>query len=266
MGYWRDLWDVIISYLLHSCPVKGRDMARLLLPRVPTASADDSFSGETASRVLELMATVSPKDLAPDLHAVLARDSLSKSRLGDAVLHYVKAERRQVVRDLCLKVMRGELEAAAGSAPTSRLLRDIVGSFREEDRFALATYPELEFLSKYVCARSLFMMPCRYDEFHTVYVSGDHTAAAGLLTRLITSDVAPREFWMTLLLDALPMLEGERVVFNIAETYELMRCLEEYCAEGKDLDQDFGTGGVALVRMALTRNLARAIFSTKALA
>ena len=34
-------------------------------------------------------------------------------------------------------------------------------------------------------------------------------------------------FWLTLLTDALPLLEVDDVIFSSQQTYELMHCLEE---------------------------------------
>jgi nuclear pore complex protein Nup85 len=92
----------------------------------------------------------------------------------------------------------------------------------------------------------------RYRDFHRVYDDKEYRAAAEMLCLLLTSDVAPKRFWMKLLFDALPLLEGEKVWFGLDETYELMRCLEETCVGGE---------GEGVVRMALTRNLSRAIFT-----
>ena len=34
-------------------------------------------------------------------------------------------------------------------------------------------------------------------------------------------------FWLTLLTDALPLLEADEVIFSSQQTYELLHCLEE---------------------------------------
>jgi hypothetical protein len=74
-----------------------------------------------------------------------------------------------------------------------------------------------------------------------------------MLCLLLTSGIAPRGFWMKLLFDSLPLLEGQHVWFGTSETYELMRCLEECCTGGE---------GEGIVRLALTRNLSRAVFTS----
>ncbi|KAI4822188.1 hypothetical protein KUCAC02_007747 [Chaenocephalus aceratus] len=60
----------------------------------------------------------------------------------------------------------------------------------------------------------------KYREFHRLYGEKRFGEAAKLLLSLMTAKIAPRSFWMTLLTDALPLLEQK-------ETYELMFCLEE---------------------------------------
>ncbi|PNJ87777.1 NUP85 isoform 24, partial [Pongo abelii] len=87
---------------------------------------------------------------------------------------------------------------------------------------------------------------------------------------LMTSRIAPRSFWMTLLTDALPLLEQKqvKVIFSAEQTYELMRCLEDLTSrrpvhgesDTEQLqDDDIETTKVEMLRLALARNLARAI-------
>lgn len=105
----------------------------------------------------------------------------------------------------------------------------------------------------------------KYREFHKLYGEKRFSEAAKLLLSLMTAKIAPRSFWMTLLTDALPLLEqkevgrpqafnkpwyltasrlcwGEahlgilywaallgcfQVIFSADQTHELMFCLEE---------------------------------------
>ena len=82
-------------------------------------------------------------------------------------------------------------------------------------------------------------------------------------------------FWMTLLTDALPLLESNDIVLTSEDTYELLNCMEELLGEGyipdiggqyvgdrvkavKDQSSDV-TSIVEEIRLALARNLARAL-------
>lgn len=51
----------------------------------------------------------------------------------------------------------------------------------------------------------------KYREFHKLYGEKRFSEAAKLLLSLMTAKIAPRSFWMTLLTDALPLLEQKEV-------------------------------------------------------
>ncbi|XP_010216770.1 PREDICTED: nuclear pore complex protein Nup85 [Tinamus guttatus] len=103
----------------------------------------------------------------------------------------------------------------------------------------------------------------KYREFHRLYGEKRFSEAAKLLLMLMTAHIAPCSFWMTLLTDALPLLEQKEVIFSAEQTYELMRCLEDLTAGKSDKqkfqDDDVETMKVEMLRLALARNLARVI-------
>lgn len=107
----------------------------------------------------------------------------------------------------------------------------------------------------------------QYRNFHNQVNMKERAA---LLTLLFSSGLAPRGYWGTLLLDAVPLLEADVETFSLEETFELMRCLEEVFAShrsreylellrGDIMDVEGEAIGKELeaVRFALTRNLAR---------
>ncbi|XP_052373712.1 nuclear pore complex protein Nup85-like [Oncorhynchus keta] len=106
----------------------------------------------------------------------------------------------------------------------------------------------------------------KYREFHRLYGEKRFSDAAKLLLSLMTAKIAPHSFWMTLLTDALPLLEQKEVIFSADQTHELMFCLEELTS-GKSVptpdrpmqDEDIETTKIELLRLALARNLAMAI-------
>lgn len=51
----------------------------------------------------------------------------------------------------------------------------------------------------------------KYREFHRLYGENRFSEAARLLLSLMTAKIAPRSLWMTLLTDALPLLEQKEV-------------------------------------------------------
>jgi nuclear pore complex protein Nup85 len=77
----------------------------------------------------------------------------------------------------------------------------------------------------------------KYREFHRLCAgetgpaeAGEaHVAAANLLYSLLQSRLAPKYFWITLLIDTMPYLnnEGENaVIFSSEQTYEILHCLQ----------------------------------------
>lgn len=101
----------------------------------------------------------------------------------------------------------------------------------------------------------------RYGDFHGHYASKDFSKAARVLVEILTINPAPKNFWPTVLVDAIPLLEAEDVLFSTSDTHELMRCLEEVLTSSRR--GDFMRGAkeqeLELVRLALVRNLARAM-------
>ncbi len=55
------------------------------------------------------------------------------------------------------------------------------------------------------------MFTGKYREFHRIYGEKRFSEAAKLLLSLMTAKIAPRSLWMTLLTDALPLLEQKEV-------------------------------------------------------
>ncbi|XP_013792896.1 nuclear pore complex protein Nup85-like [Limulus polyphemus] len=99
----------------------------------------------------------------------------------------------------------------------------------------------------------------KYREFHKMYEEKEFKEASALLVSLLASRLAPKYFWVTLLFDALPLLESEEVVFSSRQTFQLMYCLEEL---QQKTDKPPGLKEKEdLLRLALTRNLARAFIS-----
>ena len=123
----------------------------------------------------------------------------------------------------------------------------------------------------------------KYREFHRLINNADFSNAATLLHSLLWSRLAPKYFWVTLLIDALPFLDNasegmsedmyntesqngesiEKVFFSSSQTYELMHCLQELCLETelpikqKLLLEEHETR----IRRKLARNLAKSLMA-----
>ena len=128
----------------------------------------------------------------------------------------------------------------------------------------------------------------KYREFHLLYETSEFARAGQLLLSLLTAKLAPKRFWLMLLMDTLPLLESDRVVFDVDDTYELLHCLVELRTwskvesaapssmgetdDGAAVDDDDGETvsldeeKTGLLRLALARNLARALVEPAAVA
>ena len=123
----------------------------------------------------------------------------------------------------------------------------------------------------------------KYREFHRLFNNADFPSAATLLHSLLWSRLAPKYFWVTLLIDALPFMDnnqeqvlGDDSIYNVgdenedvkqpiffssSQTYELMHCLQELSLETelpikqKLLLEEYETR----IRMKFARNLASSL-------
>ncbi|CAL1301443.1 unnamed protein product [Larinioides sclopetarius] len=97
----------------------------------------------------------------------------------------------------------------------------------------------------------------KYCEFHKLYCEGDLKNASSLLISLITSGLAPTNFQIIMLVDALPLLESLENIFSRKETYQLMKCLEDVIMNKDNKDTIDNSDRVNMIRLALVRNLSR---------
>merc|ERR1719436_833042 len=67
----------------------------------------------------------------------------------------------------------------------------------------------------------------KYREFHKMVEESQFLEAASLLHSLLWSKLAPKYFWVTLLIDCIPFLTADQVLFSSNQTYELMECLQD---------------------------------------
>ncbi|XP_075418316.1 nuclear pore complex protein Nup85 [Tenrec ecaudatus] len=234
----HSLWQLGVDYFDH-CPELGRVSLELHIERIPLNTE------QKALKVLRVCEQRGMTEQVRSICKILAMNAVRNNRLGSALSWSIRAK-----------------DAAFATLVSDRLLRGYCerGCFSDLDLIdnlgpAMMLSDRLTFLGK-------------YREFHRLYGEKRFVAGASLLLSLMTSQIAPRSFWMTLLTDALPLLEQKQVIFSAEQTYELMRCLEDLtegrpvCTEPDGLgpqDDDIETTKVEMLRLALARNLARAI-------
>ncbi|XP_027728420.1 nuclear pore complex protein Nup85 isoform X3 [Vombatus ursinus] len=234
----HSLWQLGVDYFDH-CPELGRVYLELHIERIPLNTE------QKALKVLRICERRQMTEQVRSICKILAMKAVCNNRLGSALSWSIRAK-----------------DAAFATLVSDRFLKDYCerGSFSDLDLIdnlgpAMMLSDRLTFLGK-------------YREFHRLYGEKRFLDAASLLLSLMTSQIAPRSFWMTLLTDALPLLEQKQVIFSAEQTYELMQCLEDLTTgrpEPRDLegqrpqDDDIETTKVEMLRLALARNLARAI-------
>ncbi|XP_055264593.1 nuclear pore complex protein Nup85 [Moschus berezovskii] len=234
----HSLWQLGVDYCDH-CPELGRVSLELHIERIPLTTE------QKALKVLRVCEQRQMTEQVRSICKILAMKAVRNNRLGSALSWSIRAK-----------------DAAFATLVSDRFLRDYCerGCFSDLDLIdnlgpAMMLSDRLTFLGK-------------YREFHRLYGEKRFADAASLLLSLMTSQIAPRSFWMTLLTDALPLLEQKQVIFSAEQTYELLRCLEDLtsgrllCAEpdAQQLQEDdIETTKVEMLRLALARNLARSI-------
>ncbi|XP_036409393.1 nuclear pore complex protein Nup85 isoform X2 [Megalops cyprinoides] len=232
----HSLWQLAVDYFDH-CPEFGRVYLELQIERVPL---------DTEHKALKVLRICEQRQMTEQVRSIckiMAKKALRNNRLGSALSWSIRAK-----------------DAAFATLISERFLQDYCthGTFSDLDLIdnlgpAMLLSDRLTFLGQ-------------YREFHKLYGENRFGEAATLLLSLMTAKIAPQSFWMTLLTDALPLLEQRQVIFSADQTYELMHCLEELIA-GKTppnpdhpvKDEDIEGTKIELLRLALARNLALAI-------
>uniref|UniRef100_A0A672UNY1 Nuclear pore complex protein Nup85 n=1 Tax=Strigops habroptila TaxID=2489341 RepID=A0A672UNY1_STRHB len=229
----HSLWQLGVDYFDH-CPEYGRVYLELHIERIPLNTE------QKALKVLRICEQRQMHEQVRSICKIMAMKALRNNRLGSALSWSIRAK-----------------DAAFATLISDRFLKDYCerGSFSDLDLIdnlgpSMLLSDRLTFLGK-------------YREFHRLYGEKRFSEAARLLLMLMTAHIAPCSFWMTLLTDALPLLEQKEVIFSAEQTYELMRCLEDLTAgkseKQKFQDDNVETMKVEMLRLALARNLARVI-------
>ncbi|KAM3864182.1 nuclear pore complex protein Nup85 [Diretmus argenteus] len=234
----HSLWQLAVDYFDH-CPEFGRVYLELQIERVPL---------DTERKALKVLRICEQRQMSEQVRSIckiMAKRALRNNRLGSALSWSIRAK-----------------DAAFATLISERFLQDYCarGTFSDLDLIdnlgsAMLLSDRLTFLGK-------------YREFHKFYGEKRFTEAAKLLLSLMTAKIAPRSFWMTLLTDALPLLEQKEVIFSADQTHDLMFCLEELTSSVQTSapstdrpmqEEDIELTKVELLRLALARNLAMAI-------
>jgi len=227
----ESLWQVGVDYL-DFCPVFGKPYLAEYIEHIPLDSE------RKAHKVLHMCQERDMSVQAQSICKVMGMKCLKQQRLGSALSWFLKSKDATVIKQITDKFLNEYCEQ---------------GKFSHLDL--------IDHLGPSMLITNSLTFLAKYREFHTLYDSGDLHSATTLLHSLISSRLAPKSFWMTLLYDALPLLKLEKVFVNAQQTYEMMHCLEELQRDG-ELNQKTYTDGeqdkLKMLRVALTQNLSRA--------
>uniref|UniRef100_A0A667XQG8 Nuclear pore complex protein Nup85 n=1 Tax=Myripristis murdjan TaxID=586833 RepID=A0A667XQG8_9TELE len=225
----HSLWQLAVDYFDH-CPEFGRVYLELHIERVPL---------DTERKALKVLRICEQRQMPEQVRSIckiMAKRALRNNRLGSALSWSIRAK-----------------DAAFATLISERFLQDYCtrGTFSDLDLIdnlgpAMLLSDRLTFLVK-------------YHEFHKLYGEKCFTEAAKLLLSLITAKIAPRSFWMTLLTDALPLLEQKEVSQTHPHLSLGLYDLTVICVFWSFQEEDIELTKVELLRLALARNLAKAI-------
>ncbi|XP_028402604.1 nuclear pore complex protein Nup85-like [Dendronephthya gigantea] len=249
----QSLWQVAADYFLN-CPARGRHYLEEYIDQIPLENEFKAF------KVLNLCQKLNFPTQALSICKQMGMRAYQNNKLGSALSWCIKAK-----------------------DPT---FASFISERFTDEYFNSGEFSSLDLIdnlgsSMLLCDRLTFLG--KYREFHLMYENGEFIEAGNLLISLLTSNLAPKRIWLSLLTDALPLLEHEKVIFTSEQTYELMRCLEdlrlsfksdEYLgktdksAEDKEnidtvlntkVEEQDKNGLFQPIRLALSRNLSRAL-------
>ncbi|KAI9237570.1 MAG: Nup85 nucleoporin-domain-containing protein [Podila humilis] len=239
-----DLWEVIAGYLLR-CGRTGRTMLSTWICHVPLDSP------EKAIKVLEFCKNNNLLDSLQSINRVIGVEQEKLGRYDMAIQHFIASKDNDRVAKVVDNLMRKLLKE--GTLDLDESLGSLTGQKVHNEH--------VEFLRL-------------YGKFQRYRKSDKVVLAGRQLVDLLSLEKAPKKYWALLLFDALPLLESKKLIFSSADTYELMRCLEEVVGSPhmseylQLLPPTIATDSVStedrvllldVIRLSLAKNLARAL-------
>uniref|UniRef100_A0A8C9ESI5 Nuclear pore complex protein Nup85 n=1 Tax=Pavo cristatus TaxID=9049 RepID=A0A8C9ESI5_PAVCR len=177
----HSLWQLGVDYFDH-CPEYGRVYLELHIERIPLNTE------QKALKVLRICEQRQMHEQVRSICKIMAMKALRNNRLGSALSWSIRAK-----------------DAAFATLISDRFLKD----YCERGRFSDLDLIDNLGPSMLLSDRLTFLG--KYREFHRLYGEKRFSEAARLLLMLMTAHIAPCSFWMTLLTDALPLLEQKEV-------------------------------------------------------
>jgi len=227
----NSLWQLGVVYFDH-CPVQGKQRLEALLERVHLAN------DYKANKVLEIAQSRGLHSVLTSTCKVMGMKALASKDTGSAMAWALKSQDAKFTTFLADKLL---FEYTNSGKFSSRDLLDNLGT-------SIIVSDRLTFLGK-------------YREFNKMRDECDYIPAAELLHSLLWSRLAPKYFWVTLLVDALPFLTADAVLLTGQQTHQLLQCLQELTSDPSlpEKQQVILEEQETSIRLALAKNLARAM-------
>ncbi|KAJ1666120.1 hypothetical protein IW140_001853 [Coemansia sp. RSA 1813] len=233
----EDLWRVGLEYLGMTNSKAGTLVMGEYAMRIPIES---DRKAEQILRICDKYKLGRAKDR---IHRQLGRQKWQRGRLGAAIGHFAQVSDHRSVGQVCDQLWNEYLES--GNLTYGPIIDGVLATGLKHDR--------LQFLT-------------RYRDFHVCYNLGDYVEAGRILLSILTNEIAPPYAVPDLLVDTIPLLEGDALVFSSNDTFELIRRAEDLIRspEEPSLSPAANTTAaiidkseLSLFNVACARNLAR---------
>ncbi|KAJ2046223.1 hypothetical protein H4S04_005166 [Coemansia sp. S16] len=134
------------------------------------------------------------------IHRQLGRQQWRRGRLGAAIANFAEVGDRASIGLICDQLWDQYL--ASGVLAYGPVVDSVMAAGLSHERL-------------------LFLV--RFRDFHESYKAKQFVEAGGILLAILESEIAPPYAVADLLVDAIPLLEGDELVFSAEQTLELMR-------------------------------------------
>ncbi|KAI7823697.1 nucleoporin Nup85-like protein [Kickxella alabastrina] len=236
----EDLWRVGLDYLGLCRTVAGALVMEEYVTRIPL---DSDRKAEQVLRVCEVYTLECARDR---IHRQLGRQKWQRGRLGAAIAHFAQVCDHDSIGLICDQIWNAYI--SSGELTYGPTIDGVMASSSlSEGSGSLLHHEGLQFLSK-------------YRDFHELYAAGAFVEAGKVLLSILLCEIAPAYALGDLLVDSIPLLEGDTLVFSSEDTFELMRVAESLAQSQMRQSQQDGAidcSEMNIFNVACTRNLAR---------
>jgi len=231
----EDLITFVPAYLTLGCPLGGKDDLKVFLPQIPITSE------KQASLLLSICKTYQLEDsFQNNIKKTIAQQMNDKKQYCAALKWYIGTDddgASSAVSNTLLNTVVKRINQC--DAP---LIKMILNEMQCQAKIAMPTDDELTETND--IGRDYFNNLQFLVVFHSV-VSAFQAEKYDLVESGLVSllkGVAPKRFWLLLLLDAKMLIETRKIIFGPTETSLLMRALDqisetlhdEYLVQDKD--------------------------------